>query len=674
MSYTLDFPIQYIPNPDRFATIGLGKLYIGVVDGDPAFEPADRVQVYIARQGDTDLAIPQPIALSAGGVPVYLGSPVTLKINQSFSCAVLDSSNQQICYSPKTGEIIDEINSLASIVDSFSDDALFFIENVAALSGYAPVVGKLYQLKEYNSGTGKGGSELLAKSGAIAPNNVTTFASATAGVYFERVNISRWADELSGGDLNLLFTHAPDGEVYITGESTPADITVTRNNLKIVGGNKPNLSPDGTRLENGAVIRGRLILGGNNCALINCGVDRGSYVTNTFFGGVAADALVVHDVGLTAQKTGNSLSDVIALIPNSVAFHACLYEKQEHGFLRNVRGIGGEWGVVIKGQHITFDGLSASNNTQGGVVIKSDSYAPCTDIVGTNVDTTGTTSGVGFYCYAATEQMQNIVVSNILTNGSGVGAKFVCSDRASYTYPMNDCTFDNIVTRNAVDFGVETFGALTNVNFGSVSSSDTVSGKSFRLDDNALDVHIESIKASAPAAMGSVPADAVYLAGRFFADKVQSVKGYDITSLQGVTIVPDATRLWGIGNLIGDCNLNKDASALLNGWTGAFGSVPRATLQSGKCVLSGRLAVPATPWAGKEVCYNVGVNMAPTVEKYFTTTGYDATAIKFVPIFVTVKTNGDVEVSQLTTASSFPATIAWIGFDLLEWDVSNLSV
>lgn len=188
MSYTLDFPIQYISNPDRFGAIGLGKLYIGVVDGDPAFEPDDRIQVYIARQNDTDLAIPQPIELSAGGVPVYLGSPVTLKINESFSCAVLDRNDQQVFYSPKAGEIIDEINSLEDLVNDFSDRSLFIIENVAALSTFAPVVGQVYYLKEYHSGTGKGGGDLLAKSGSITPNNVTTFASATAGVYFERID------------------------------------------------------------------------------------------------------------------------------------------------------------------------------------------------------------------------------------------------------------------------------------------------------------------------------------------------------------------------------------------------------------------------------------------------------------------------------------------------------
>lgn len=198
MSYTLDFPIQYIANPDRFATIGLGKLYIGVVDGDPAFDPADRIQVYIARQNDTDLAIPQPINLTAGGVPTYLGSPVTLKINQSFSCAVLDRNNQQVYYSPKSAEIIDELSNLENLINEFSDNALFVIENVAALSTFTPVAGQVYCLKEYHAGTGMGGGDLLAYSGTDTPNGGTIFACAALGVRLRRISYADLTFEMFG--------------------------------------------------------------------------------------------------------------------------------------------------------------------------------------------------------------------------------------------------------------------------------------------------------------------------------------------------------------------------------------------------------------------------------------------------------------------------------------------
>ena len=202
MSYTLDFPIQYIANPDRFATIGLGELYIGVVDGDPAAEPADRVQAYIARQNDTDLAIPQPIELSAGGVPTCLGSPVTLKINQSFSVAVLNSNGAQIYYSPKAGEIIDEINNLSVQVAEFAIDVAAAVKYAATIADASALTGLVadqqISVAEYNAGTGVGGGMFVVEAGSVTPNNVTTFASATGGVYFHRINTERPTVEMGG--------------------------------------------------------------------------------------------------------------------------------------------------------------------------------------------------------------------------------------------------------------------------------------------------------------------------------------------------------------------------------------------------------------------------------------------------------------------------------------------
>lgn len=116
MSYTLSMPIIYSPLPTQSGANGLGKLFVGVVDGDPANTPADRIQVYLSRQNDTDLAISQPIDISAGGVPLYNGSPATLKINSEHSVAVLDYLDNQIYYSPKAGEEIQEIQNIASTV------------------------------------------------------------------------------------------------------------------------------------------------------------------------------------------------------------------------------------------------------------------------------------------------------------------------------------------------------------------------------------------------------------------------------------------------------------------------------------------------------------------------------------------------------------------------------
>lgn len=194
MSYTLDFPIQYIPNPDRFASVGLGKLFIGVTDGDPANDPEDRIPVYASRQNDTDLEIPQPVDISPGGVFFYQGSPISLKINQAYSVAVLDRNGAQVFYVPKAGEIIGSVNYLTSeiqeirdIVDNINSDSILAIDNFSAISSYPAVPGNVYYLKEYVTGSGKGGGFLIGRSGALSPNNFKTFASSESGVYLERI-------------------------------------------------------------------------------------------------------------------------------------------------------------------------------------------------------------------------------------------------------------------------------------------------------------------------------------------------------------------------------------------------------------------------------------------------------------------------------------------------------
>jgi len=188
VSYTLEFPIQYIPNPARSAAVGLGDLYIGVVDGDPAFEPSDRIQVYIARQNDSDLAIPQPIRLTAGGVPTYNGVPVTLKINQQYSVSVMSRNNEQIYYSPKAGELIETINDFNNRIDDIEGMISETVDSVAVLSSTPAVVGRIYKLKGYYSPGSGGGGDLIGFASASEPDNGTTFASATAGVLFRRIN------------------------------------------------------------------------------------------------------------------------------------------------------------------------------------------------------------------------------------------------------------------------------------------------------------------------------------------------------------------------------------------------------------------------------------------------------------------------------------------------------
>lgn len=73
----------------------------------------------------------------------------------------------------------------------------YVIHNVSELPSITAVAGRIYELKEYNAGTGVGGGPLVGVVGAITPNNVTTFAG-TAGTYFKRLNYDYISPQMGG--------------------------------------------------------------------------------------------------------------------------------------------------------------------------------------------------------------------------------------------------------------------------------------------------------------------------------------------------------------------------------------------------------------------------------------------------------------------------------------------
>ncbi len=90
---------EYITNPGNAIPISGGSIYIGLPDTDPTVV-ANQKTVYALQEDTTTIAIPQPISTSAGGVPIYDGSPVTLLVDGKYSMAVKDSLGVQKYYVP----------------------------------------------------------------------------------------------------------------------------------------------------------------------------------------------------------------------------------------------------------------------------------------------------------------------------------------------------------------------------------------------------------------------------------------------------------------------------------------------------------------------------------------------------------------------------------------------
>lgn len=465
MSYTLDFPIQYIPNPDLFATIGLGELYIGVVDGDPAAEPADRIQVYIARQNDTDLPISQPIELSAGGVPVYLGSPVTLKIDQEYSIAVLDKNGQQVFYSPKSGEEISAINDIYEKIQELESElsaaSLFTVDNVSILGTLSLDPGKIIYLRQYNSGSGKGGGHLEAKAGVITPDNVKTFASASPSVYFERINTVYFAehagaygDGITSDSSALIAMHNALGYIRLSRSTYAGGLSFNADSIVIYGEGKPSPNASFSKLSDGSgsIIVGTIFCRAKTFYIAGWGADTGTDR------GLGTPEGVVFDAPVGASGINSFISEFASMGPSAAtSSHALLHEGFDNHYVGNIDIYHHNFGVVSKSRNGTIENINSHEIKTAAVYPKSSIPSLAGDVAN------GTAS--------------NIQISNVVSKSSSPNALavWVHSEGASST-AINIKNISQAGGRAALRVTADSSHPAAYINADNINASDTVTG------------------------------------------------------------------------------------------------------------------------------------------------------------------------------------------------------
>jgi len=92
---------QFFPMSSVGAPVGAGSIYVGEPDTDPTVV-GNRKTVYALTEAGALVALSQPITLSAGGIPLYSGSPVSLYITGDYSLTVLDINDAQVYYVSST--------------------------------------------------------------------------------------------------------------------------------------------------------------------------------------------------------------------------------------------------------------------------------------------------------------------------------------------------------------------------------------------------------------------------------------------------------------------------------------------------------------------------------------------------------------------------------------------
>jgi hypothetical protein len=95
----VDIQLMYIPNLSRSGSLANADIYVGEPDTDPEIV-GNQKQISVQQENGAIVAVSQPISTSAGGVPLYNGSPVTILVNGAYSLKVNDSFGSQIYYVP----------------------------------------------------------------------------------------------------------------------------------------------------------------------------------------------------------------------------------------------------------------------------------------------------------------------------------------------------------------------------------------------------------------------------------------------------------------------------------------------------------------------------------------------------------------------------------------------
>lgn len=141
---------QYFPFSNLSTSVGAGNLYIGDVDTDPTIVGNQKTVEALQEDGSL-VEISQPITLSAGGIPLYSGSPVSLYTDGEYSLTVTDINGAQVYYVPSTpgaifeggatieGDLTIEGNTIiggnTTIEGNLTiNELLFDIDNVAYLN------------------------------------------------------------------------------------------------------------------------------------------------------------------------------------------------------------------------------------------------------------------------------------------------------------------------------------------------------------------------------------------------------------------------------------------------------------------------------------------------------------------------------------------------------------
>jgi hypothetical protein len=239
----------YYADPDIGRPIANGYFYVGIKDLDPEI-PANQKQVTVRQESGVEVQIAQPVDLGSGGVPEYLGSPVTVLVDGVYSLKVFDSHDIQQYYIPESEASISGLIGY----DHNSDGSHIVYSSISDLraSTLTPFDGQKISLTGYyTEGDGGGGDFYWGATSTETDNNGTIIkvTAITTGRWI-RLNQdgsflnAQWFGAVGSSDVTSAIQDALDvidtslgGTVYLPGGTykTSSTLIVDSQFTQIVG-------------------------------------------------------------------------------------------------------------------------------------------------------------------------------------------------------------------------------------------------------------------------------------------------------------------------------------------------------------------------------------------------------------------------------------------------------
>jgi len=460
----VSMPSQLFTLARSFKAAANGAIYIGLIDTDPTI-PSNQIQVYLENEDGTHVAVSQPLAINAGGFPVYNGEVAKFVTVKGHSMAVYDSYGTQQFYYP---------NVLKYDPDQLRQD----------LASDADGVGdSLVSVKKTGSGT-------VPRTQHDINNDL---------YYVEDYWLESDGDNYSAAVKRM---HADKGYARFLDKKTYnlTGLQMTITNMALLGGGRPRYS-GGTAVPG----TGTILIGMFNHSVTNARISDLGHIAVT-------DGIVVNS-GVGSASPGKLYVENVLSVGTGEAgsSHAQLYQGFNDVYIHEAEGNDAQYGVVVKSRSGFVKNITCRNTRTSGIFIKGDQGVPsgnvangaAADIIidGLNVVNNSSNTGCSaLFIQSSTDLASKVIASKIRATygktaleiaGGGTGALQTNSIIVSDIISEATATSAVLVTGNTSDFIIKGVLAInpsngSAVNTGGSANNGLISDISLVISNSAI--------------------------------------------------------------------------------------------------------------------------------------------------------------------------------------------